>query len=105
MKMKTEKRISLPTILLMTIVSLVIAFVFSYFKAKTLSGFATACYIISIVLIAYGIIDLWSPTPLSRPKDVLRGVRQEPIRNGKADLNALLTVVILLTIATIVEML
>ena len=102
---KNEKRFSIPTILIMTGISLVLSVGFSYLKNKDLSRLADGCYIISIILIAYGIIDLWSPTPLSRPKDIMRGIRHEPIHNGKADLNALLSVVILLIIATIVEML
>lgn len=103
--MKNEKRIRISTILIMTAVSLAIAFVFAFFKGRNLSAFANGCYIISIILITYGIIDLWAPTPLSRPKDVMRGIRHEPIHNGRADLNALIVVVILLIIATIVEML
>lgn len=103
--MKNEKRFSIPTILIITAISLGLAIGFSYLKNKDLSRFPDGCYFISIILIAYGIIDLWAPTPLSRPKDIMRGIRHEPIHNGKADLNALLSVVILLIIATIAEML
>lgn len=102
--MKNEKRVHLPTILLITAVSVLIAIGFSYFKTGNLSAFPDGCYIISIILISYSIIDLWAPTPLSKPKDVLRGLRQEPIRNGKADLNTLFATFILLIIATIAEL-
>ena len=77
--MKNEKRFSIPTILIMTGISLVLSVGFSYLKNKDLSRLADGCYIISIILIAYGIIDLWSPTPLSRPKDIMRGIRHERI--------------------------